>query len=69
MRKKKYLGLCFHLLVVLVIFRDVSDRVKTDGASDNTDNQRHDDGELIHEQAVLNLHPTAGGELETQHNQ
>lgn len=55
--------------MVLMIFRNVADRVETDGAPDNAHDQRHDDGELIHEQAVLDLHRTAGGNLKGYHNQ
>ena len=56
MRKEKYRRLSFTSLMMLVIFRDVADRVQADGAADNADDQRHDDGELVHEQAVLDLH-------------
>ncbi|OPY03904.1 MAG: hypothetical protein A4E66_02653 [Syntrophus sp. PtaB.Bin001] len=58
----------FHFLVMLMIFRKIADRIETDGAADNADNQRHDDGKLIDEQAVLDLQGTAGGELEVDHD-
>ena len=57
----------FYFLMVLVIFRDIADRVQTYGAPDNADDQRHDDRELIDEQAVLDLHMSADGKLEGDH--
>src|SRR5271157_2705520 len=58
-KERKIATPVLHFLMVLVIFGKVADCVQADGASDDADDQRHDDGEFVYEQAVFDLHCAA----------
>src|SRR5271157_74041 len=58
-KERKIATPVLHFLMVLVIFGKVADCVQADGASDDADDQCHDDRKLVYEEAVLDLHRAA----------